>query len=86
MSVRDCGHDVSSEAVLQDSPSGPLVMKRIQQVPDVGVGDAQPQVVAGDVFDRVGLVEDQEIVVRQNGRTLRAHREIGKQERVVDDE
>ena len=46
----------------------------------------KPEVVGGDVFERVGLVEDDDLVVRQKPGPGAAQGEVAEEQGVVDDE
>ena len=63
-----------------------VVEEFIERELDLARGDPEAQVVAGDRFERVGLVEDDGVVVGQNRRVDAAQRQIAEKERVVNDQ
>ena len=52
----------------------------------LAAGDVDAQVVAGDGFDRVGFVEDHDVVVGQDAHAGPPQRDVAEQQRVVDDQ
>lgn len=63
-----------------------IVPQLVELVVDLSAAERQPHVVAGDGLDRVGLVEDRDVVVGQDAASLATHSEVGKEQRVIDDE
>ena len=58
----------------------------MSDVLDLAAGDVDAQVVAGDRFDRVGFVEDHDVVVGQDADAGPPQGEVAEEQRVIDDE
>ena len=65
---------------------GPLVVQLGKHPLDAAARHGKAEMFAGDVLDHVGLVEDDDVVVGQQLDPGPAQRQVGKVERVVDDE
>ena len=70
----------------QQAAVGAIVVELVEQVIDLRRRDAQSQVVAGDVLQRMGLVEDHHFVVGQDARPLPPQGQVAEEQRVVDDQ
>ncbi len=68
----------------QHALAPPGVEQHPQGVPHAGLAHLQPEVLAGHVLDRVGLVQDQQVVLRQVAHAGHPQRQIAEQQRVVD--
>src|SRR5262245_52192555 len=66
----------------------PLVQQLAQQIIDLAARDLQPQMFRGDVFERVGLVENHDVVFRQDRvlDALRAQCQVAEEQGVIDHE
>src|SRR5205085_3205764 len=66
-----------------------LVQQTPQQVIGLAAGDRQPEVFRGNIFEVVGLIEDNYTVVRKNPALVvreRTDHQVGEEQGVVDDE
>ena len=68
----------------QQAAVGPLVVEPPQGELDLPVGDRQPQVIAGDGFQRVGFVENHHVVLGQQVHALPPQGEVGEKQGMVD--
>ena len=62
------------------------MVEELEQVPDARLPAAHAEVLGRDILDRVRLVEDHVVVVREDPPTAHAQREVTEVERVVADE
>ena len=58
----------------------------VEQVIDGAAADLQAEVVGGHVFEGVGLVEDDDLVIGQQAGPGAAQGEVAEEQGVVDDE
>ena len=70
----------------EESLAGPLVEEPVQGVVHLAAGDAEAEVFGRDRFERVGLVEDDDVVLGQEAGPGAAEGEVGEEQGVVDDE
>ena len=63
-----------------------VVVELVEHVLDLAAGDVDAQVVAGDGFDRVGLVEDHDVVVGQDAHAGAPQGDVAEEQRVIDDQ
>jgi len=78
--------NVAQVAADQQPAIGPVVVEPPQHVIDLPAGDAQPEVIAGDRLDRMGLVEDDHVVVGQDAHLVSPQGQVGEEQGVVDDQ
>jgi len=69
-----------------ESAAGAFVEDGVEEASDLCVGDAHSHVVTGGGFDVVGFVEDDGVVVGQDGGVALPECEVGEEEGMVDDE
>ena len=62
----------------------PIVIEPPQGELDLAAGEPQAQVIAGHRFQRMGLVEDHDVVLGQHAHALRAEGQVGEVQGVVD--
>ena len=62
-----------------------VVVQLVEQIIDLRRRDAQAQVIAGDVLQRMGLVEHDDIVIGQDARPLPPQGQVAEKQRVIDD-
>ena len=70
----------------EDALVRPRGEELVEQVFDLPLAKAYAQVIGGDVFERVGLVEDHGLVVRKQTRVLPTQRQVTEEQRMVDDD
>ena len=63
-----------------------VVVQLVEHVLDLAAGDVDAEVIAGDGFDRVGFVEDHDVVVGQDAHAGPAQGDVAEQQRVIDDQ
>ena len=64
----------------------PLIEQSIEVILESTLADLQSQMVGGDILDRVGLIENDDLVFGKKTRPLLSQREVGEEQRVIDDE
>ena len=75
------------ESVMHEqSGPGSFVVEGIEKVGDRAAGDAQTQLVRGDVPQRMCLIENGHIVIRKQRSPLGAQGQVTHIERVIDDQ
>ena len=62
------------------------VVQRVEQVADLSVRESRSEVLAGDFFECLGLVQDHQVVVGDDRRTLPAQSQIREEQGVVHDD
>ena len=62
------------------------VVERAQVVADAGFTDLDAEMLPGDVFDRVRFIENRQIILRQILHARHTQRQIGEEQRVIDDQ
>ncbi len=76
-----------AHAVMHEQAAvGPVVVELVELIFDLAAGDPEAKVFAGDGFDGMRFVEDQDFVVGQKAGALHAQCEIAEEQGVVDDE
>ena len=70
----------------EEAPVCPFVRQPGEHEIDAQARKLQTQVLTGDGFKRVGLVENRQVVFRQQFESRSPQREIGDEQRVVDDQ
>ena len=63
-----------------------VVVELIEHVLDLAAGDVDAEVIAGDGFDRVGFVENHDVVIGQDADARAPQRDVAEQQRVIDDQ
>ena len=76
----------SSVVKPEETPVRPFVVQPGQHEINAQAGELQTQVLASDRFERVGLVENRHVVFGQQSESRRPQRQIGDEQRVVDDQ
>ncbi len=68
----------------QQTLIGLFVVQAIQEILDLPAADARPEMGAGHVLQRMGFVQDRDVIVGQDRRMLGPERQIGEEQSVVD--
>jgi hypothetical protein len=63
-----------------------VVVELVEHIIDLAVGYAQAEMIAGGRLQVVRLVEDHDVVIRQDARLLPPQRQVAEKQRVVHDQ
>ena len=77
------GFDAGDRQFDEQSLLGPVAVQLVQHVLDLPAGDGETEMIGGDLFQRVSLIEHNHVVVGQHARSLAPQRKVRKEQRMV---
>lgn len=70
----------------EDAAFGFGIIKAVEQIRDLMIGDANAEMLAGDGFDIVGFVKNDELIFRKDGSALHFGGEVREEQSMIGDD